>query len=148
MKHKNEFRAVLNAEKEAKRQKIQETLNLPQSEKSAVEGAVVSRQEARLAITGGIPSSSNAVATINKKKGGDNNVRAMLPSKANLIVKPKWHPPWKLYRVISGHTGWVRCLDVEPNNEWFATGGNDRIIKVNTYLFFGMIFRNHCFEVV
>lgn len=54
----------------------------------------------------------------------------MLPSKPNLLLKPKWHAPWKLYRVISGHTGWVRAVDVEPNNEWFATGGADRIIKV------------------
>lgn len=33
-------------------------------------------------------------------------------------------------RVVSGHTGWVRCVDVEPGNEWFATGGGDRIIKI------------------
>ncbi|VDM39478.1 unnamed protein product [Toxocara canis] len=32
--------------------------------------------------------------------------------------------------VISGHTGWVRCVDVEPGNEWFATGGADRIVKI------------------
>ena len=30
----------------------------------------------------------------------------------------------------SGHTGWVRAVDVEPNNEWFASGGADRIIKI------------------
>ncbi|GFT60944.1 pleiotropic regulator 1 [Nephila pilipes] len=46
------------------------------------------------------------------------------------IPKPQWHPPWKLYRVVSGHLGWVRCLAVEPANEWFATGSNDRIIKI------------------
>lgn len=46
------------------------------------------------------------------------------------IPKPKWHPPWKLYRVISGHLGWVRCVAVEPGNEWFATGSADRVIKV------------------
>jgi WD40 repeat protein len=64
-----------------------------------------------------------------------NSVRSLLPSKANLLVKPTWHAPWKLYRVISGHTGWVRTVDVEPNNEWFATGGADRIIKVRLKLF-------------
>lgn len=42
---------------------------------------------------------------------------------------PEWHPPWKLYRVISGHTGWVRCIDVDPTNNWFVTGSNDRVIK-------------------
>lgn len=46
------------------------------------------------------------------------------------IPKPKWHPPWKLYRVISGHLGWVRCVAVEPGNEWFATGSADRVIKI------------------
>lgn len=33
-------------------------------------------------------------------------------------------------RVISGHLGWVRCVDVEPANEWFVTGAADRVIKV------------------
>ncbi|XP_065210901.1 pleiotropic regulator 1 [Planococcus citri] len=50
--------------------------------------------------------------------------------KALSLPKPKWHPPWKLYRVISGHLGWVRCVAVEPGNEWFATGSADRVIKV------------------
>ncbi|KAG2387371.1 hypothetical protein C9374_001703 [Naegleria lovaniensis] len=44
--------------------------------------------------------------------------------------KPKWHPPWKLMRVISGHTGWVRAISVDISNEWFATGSNDRTIKI------------------
>ena len=46
------------------------------------------------------------------------------------MAKPKWHAPWKLYRVIAGHLGWVRCCAVEPGNEWFATGSADRVIKV------------------
>ena len=41
-----------------------------------------------------------------------------------------WHAPWKLFRVISGHGGWVRCAAVEPGNEWFATGAADRVIKI------------------
>lgn len=45
-----------------------------------------------------------------------------LPRKAPAMPKPKWHAPWKLFRVISGHLGWVRCVAVEPGNEWFATG--------------------------
>lgn len=52
------------------------------------------------------------------------------PKKAPSIPKPKWHAPWKLARVISGHLGWVRCVAVEPGNEWFATGAADRVIKV------------------
>ena len=44
-------------------------------------------------------------------------------------IKPKWHRPWKLMRVICGHQGWVRSLSVDPTNHWFATGSNDRTIK-------------------
>ena len=46
------------------------------------------------------------------------------------IPKPKWHAPWKLMRVISGHMGWVRSVSVDVSNEWFATGAGDRVIKV------------------
>ena len=67
-----------------------------------------------------------------------NNSNAVVLSSGTTIVqrkpqpmpKPEWHPPWKLSRVLSGHIGWVRCLAVEPGNEWFASGSNDRIIKI------------------
>ncbi len=55
---------------------------------------------------------------------------SIAPRKPVSIPKPEWHAPWKLFRVISGHTGWVRSITVEPGNEWFATGSNDRIIKI------------------
>ena len=45
-------------------------------------------------------------------------------------AQPAYHAPWKLMRVISGHLGWVRCMAVEPNNQWFATGAGDRMIKI------------------
>ncbi|TIC66067.1 WD40 repeat-like protein [Wallemia mellicola] len=45
-------------------------------------------------------------------------------------AKPDYHPQWKLMRVISGHLGWVRCVAVEPDNKWFATGAGDRTIKI------------------
>ncbi|KAF9296317.1 pre-mRNA-splicing factor prp46, partial [Linnemannia elongata] len=45
-------------------------------------------------------------------------------------IRPEWHAPWKLMRVISGHQGWVRSVAVEPGNSWFATGAGDRIIKI------------------
>ncbi|BFZ14938.1 hypothetical protein BsWGS_17976 [Bradybaena similaris] len=54
----------------------------------------------------------------------------LVPKKAPTMPKPNWHPPWKLYRVISGHIGWVRCLAVEPGNEWFCSGSADRVIKI------------------
>ncbi|XP_063983821.1 pleiotropic regulator 1-like [Diachasmimorpha longicaudata] len=50
--------------------------------------------------------------------------------KSSTMAAPKCHAPWKLYRVISGHQGWVRCCAVEPGNEWFATGSGDRVIKI------------------
>lgn len=58
------------------------------------------------------------------------NQQALVPKKAMTMPKPIWHPPWKLYRVISGHLGWVRCIDVEPGNQWFVTGAADRVIKI------------------
>jgi len=45
-------------------------------------------------------------------------------------MKPDWHAPWKLMRVISGHLGWVRCMSIDPSNEWFVTGSADRTIKI------------------
>ncbi len=45
------------------------------------------------------------------------------------LIKPKWHPPFKLYRVLVGHHGWVRCLAVSPCNNYFASGSADRTIK-------------------
>lgn len=45
-------------------------------------------------------------------------------------IKPSWHAPWKLMRVISGHLGWVRSVAVEPGNQWFCTGAGDRTIKI------------------
>ena len=81
------------------------------------------------------PSSSMQVATLDSK-GTDTSTKSttlnqtLIPRKAPTMPKPQWHPPWKLYRVISGHLGWVRCISVEPKNEWFVTGGGDRVIKI------------------
>uniref|UniRef100_A0A2P2LLT6 Uncharacterized protein MANES_03G196900 n=1 Tax=Rhizophora mucronata TaxID=61149 RepID=A0A2P2LLT6_RHIMU len=44
--------------------------------------------------------------------------------------RPTWHPPWKNYRVISGHLGWVRSIAFDPSNTWFCTGSADRTIKI------------------
>lgn len=63
------------------------------------------------------------------------NSQSIMARKAPTMPKPQWHPPWKLFRVISGHTGWVRCVAVDPTNEWFCTGSADRVIKVITLLF-------------
>lgn len=73
-------------------------------------------------------SSSSALLSIPQSFSQNN--QQLIPKKSSAIPKPKWHAPWKLYRVISGHLGWVRCAAVEPGNEWFATGAADRVIKV------------------
>ena len=88
--------------------------------------------------------SSSTALTVRGRQASDN-----LPSNANgptlqqnlpssslvrrqnvMQVKPDWHAPWKLMRVISGHLGWVRSLAVEPENKWFASGAGDRTIKI------------------
>lgn len=39
------------------------------------------------------------------------------------------HSKWKLYKIITGHNGWVRTIDVDPSNKFFVTASNDRVIK-------------------
>lgn len=84
---------------------------------------------------------STALTVRNKINGVPPNANGPAPQKnlpsSSLVrkqtvqqVKPEWHAPWKLMRVISGHLGWVRALAVEPNNQWFASGAGDRTIKI------------------
>lgn len=70
----------------------------------------------------------------------DNSAKALIAPwmnsidrKANALkemVRPQWHAPWKLYRMISGHNGWVHSLAIDPSNCWFASGCRDGLIKV------------------
>ena len=70
--------------------------------------------------TGSAPGPSTAIETM-----ADVNRRA--PSK---WPRPAWRAPWRMYRAIAGHLGWVRSIAVDPSNEWFATGSADRTIKI------------------
>lgn len=54
----------------------------------------------------------------------------VLSLKNKQVLKPDWHAPWKLMRVISGHQGWVRSIAIDWSNQWFASGSNDRTIKI------------------
>lgn len=36
--------------------------------------------------------------------------QSLVPRRAPTLPRPKWHAPWKLARVISGHLGWVKFL--------------------------------------
>ncbi|XP_040187925.1 pleiotropic regulator 1 [Rana temporaria] len=78
----------------------------------------------------GIPERSQppGLSMASMESGGTKN--SALAKKAPTMPKPQWHPPWKLYRVISGHLGWVRSIAVEPGNQWFVTGSADRTIKI------------------
>lgn len=46
------------------------------------------------------------------------------------VTAVKEHQPWELSKVMLDHKGWVRCIAVDPSNEWFATGSADTTIKV------------------
>ncbi|EGD81829.1 pre-mRNA-splicing factor prp46 [Salpingoeca rosetta] len=79
--------------------------------------------------TGKEPSSALALVSDTQKKQPMTK-ELVLRQRAPTMPKPQWHPHWKLFRVISGHTGWVRCLAVEPKNQWFVSGSADRTIKI------------------
>jgi pleiotropic regulator 1 len=96
-------------------------------------------KEIRKAITAG-PSSETTrmIASIDTTPeqrvstftNGSKLSQALTLHKTTRTVKPTYHAPWKLVRVISGHLGWVRSVAVEPGNKWFATGAGDRVIKI------------------
>ncbi|KAJ1333746.1 pleiotropic regulator 1 [Microdochium nivale] len=94
----------------------------------------------RTAPNGSVSSPSNALVRSTRQQptstpgitGSSGASQALSTARAQAAhhVKPEWHPPWKLMRVISGHLGWVRALAVEPENQWFASGAGDRTIKI------------------
>lgn len=71
-----------------------------------------------------VPSTGGQVAVHEAPRMG-----TVALGKLKRLVRPTWHAPWKLMRVISGHQGWVRCIAVDHSNQFFATGSNDRTIK-------------------
>ena len=111
--------------------------NAPEDQKTQklIEGIL-----SRSAPNGSISSPSNALVRSTRQPpaptpgitGGSGSSQALSTARSQAAhhVKPDWHPPWKLMRVISGHLGWVRALAVEPENQWFASGAGDRTIKI------------------
>ncbi|XP_057534218.1 protein pleiotropic regulatory locus 1 [Amaranthus tricolor] len=73
------------------------------------------------------PSKSAIIPTLNSDRFSTSALMERIPSR---WPRPVWHPPWKNYRVISGHLGWVRSLAFDPSNNWFCTGSADRTIKI------------------
>uniref|UniRef100_A0AC35EY31 Pleiotropic regulator 1 n=1 Tax=Panagrolaimus sp. PS1159 TaxID=55785 RepID=A0AC35EY31_9BILA len=131
LKTKYHFKSVIAEEVQAKQAKVDEVLKLPKAYNVSVGEESGVGHSGMLALTGGdnTTGAKSSQALVAASGVADNTVKAMLPSRERM-VKPQWHAPWKLYRVLSGHTGWVRCVDVEPENKWFATGGADRMIKI------------------
>ncbi|EDQ91103.1 uncharacterized protein MONBRDRAFT_18360 [Monosiga brevicollis MX1] len=74
--------------------------------------------------------SSKALAMRHEETGVPSSRALAIKQRVPMMPKPQWHPHWKLHRVVSGHTGWVRSICVEPGNQWFATGSSDRTIKI------------------
>ncbi|KAJ7980285.1 protein pleiotropic regulatory locus 1 [Quillaja saponaria] len=76
-----------------------------------------------------LPGKSSALfaAPGSSERFSTSAIMERLPSK---WPRPVWHRPWKNYRVISGHLGWVRSVAVDPSNTWFCTGSADRTIKI------------------
>lgn len=79
--------------------------------------------------------SSSSVITISpdtlKQEAQEKASGGMMQDEAIAAVKAvKDHKPWELSRVILDHKGWVRCVAVDPSNEWFATGSADTTIKI------------------
>ncbi|KNA19915.1 hypothetical protein SOVF_057280 [Spinacia oleracea] len=75
------------------------------------------------------PSKSNTLISIpgSSERFSTSALMERIPSR---WPRPVWRAPWKNYRVISGHLGWVRSLAFDPSNNWFCTGSADRTIKI------------------
>jgi pleiotropic regulator 1 len=82
-------------------------------------------QEAGLANTIVVSTSGSS-----ESRGRNFSTSALMERMASKWPRPDWHAPWKNYRVISGHLGWVTSVAVDPSNTWFATGSSDRTIKI------------------
>lgn len=115
------------------REDVDRMKNMPdyqkQGQENGEENGTVAVYKAPNMMTAAVPNNQGTVATASGSVGASLNQLAT-KRKAPTMPKPQWHAPWKLFRVISGHMGWVRCCAVEPGNEWFATGAADRVIKI------------------
>ncbi|WCJ23482.1 Pre-mRNA-splicing factor PRP46 [Euphorbia peplus] len=79
---------------------------------------------------GGPQGKSNAVIMGSGSSERNFSTSAIVERIGSKWPRPVWHAPWKNYRVISGHLGWVRSIAFDPSNTWFCTGSADRTIKI------------------
>ncbi|CAI0466846.1 unnamed protein product [Linum tenue] len=80
---------------------------------------------------GGLPGKSTTVIPASSSSSRNFSTSAIIERIPSRWPRPEWHAPWKNYRVISGHLGWVRSIAFDPSNTWFCTGSADRTIKVS-----------------
>lgn len=93
----------------------------PQTHSEKLSKELTIRRHNQSGTPGGLPASLGS---------GNANTTSLARRAAMQQIKPEWHAPWKLMRVISGHLGWVRALAFDPDNKWFCTGAGDRTIKI------------------
>ncbi|CAN1281160.1 Protein pleiotropic regulatory locus 1 [Linum perenne] len=79
---------------------------------------------------GGLPGRSTALISTSSSSQRNFSTSAIIERIPSRWPRPVWHAPWKNYRVISGHLGWVRSIAFDPSNTWFCTGSADRTIKI------------------
>ncbi|XP_051120988.1 protein pleiotropic regulatory locus 1 [Andrographis paniculata] len=91
---------------------------------------VSSAGQTRAATEVGAQGKSAAVVPANLSSERNFSTSAIMERIPSRWPRPVWHAPWKNYRVISGHLGWVRSVAVDPSNTWFCTGSADRTIKI------------------
>ncbi|KAF5181090.1 pleiotropic regulator PRL2 [Thalictrum thalictroides] len=78
----------------------------------------------------GFPIRSSALISIPGSSDRNTSTSALMERIPSRWPRPVWRAPWKNYRVISGHLGWVRSIAFDPSNTWFCTGSADRTIKI------------------
>ncbi|CCH59997.1 hypothetical protein TBLA_0C01840 [Henningerozyma blattae CBS 6284] len=108
---------------------LQEKINKSLRLKSAIYPAL--QQEYRQISSALVTTKSNENNNVETITQFQNQGSVLKRYQTLVSQKPDWHAPWKLMRVIKGHNGWVRCVQIDPvDNEWFATGSNDTTIKI------------------
>lgn len=78
----------------------------------------------------GLPLKSTALISTPAPSERNPSTSALMERIPSRWPRPVWRAPWKNYRVISGHLGWVRSIAFDPSNSWFCTGSADRTIKI------------------
>jgi pleiotropic regulator 1 len=86
--------------------------------------------KASTAAGAGTATATSTASTASNEHGIVLHSTTKKASSTTRIPQPKWHAPWRLATVISSHLGWVRSIAFDPNNDMFATGAGDRVIKI------------------